>query len=88
MTRRPPRPMTRLDPARTMRLPSFGRRTRQAWAATSADGRWSYRRLEVPGTPWVVLHGDGEEWGTGFGTLSRARAATAAHDTNTKEAIA
>ncbi len=74
------KPMTSLDAARTERHASFRSGRREVWGAVSACGRWSYRRLEDVGTPWIVLDAAGEEWGTGFGTLARARRATARHD--------
>lgn len=81
-----PKPMTRLDPAKTTRRPSFGKQGKQIWGAVSACGQWTYVRLEQAGTPWVVLDADGAEWGPSwFRTLNKAREATAAHDTKPKE---
>lgn len=80
-TRRAPKPLTKLDPAKTAQHRNFSRPGSQKWGAVSADGKWTYKRLEEAGTPWIVLDADGDEWGTGFGTLARARAATAKHDT-------
>ncbi len=72
-------PMTPLARSgRTMHR-NHGRPGSQLWAAASADGRWSYKRLEQVGTPWVVLDRAGEDWGW-FGTLAGARRATARHD--------
>lgn len=71
--------LTPLDPARTVRRPTFRAGREQAWEATSADGRWTYVRLEQAGTPWAVFDAAGAEW-RWFGTLTRARRATASHD--------
>lgn len=86
--RRAPKPMTRLDPARTTVRRNFGRAGSQKWGAVSDDGNWTYERLEETNTPWIVLDAAGDEWGDmWFGTLSRAREATAAHDTKSKETV-
>lgn len=70
--------MTKLDPAKTIK---WGRQT---WEAGSADHRFAYIRLEIPGTPWAVYDvSDGRPassqdtdlgW---FSTLAKARAYTA-----------
>lgn len=83
--------MTPLDPARTIRFANHGRAGSQIWEATSADGRWTYARLDQAGTPWVVIDnstganstGAGHVWADSghvewFGTLKSARQATAA----------
>ena len=46
-------PMTPLDPAKTERYRVRSGRL-EISEATSADGRWRYVRLEMPGTPWEV----------------------------------
>jgi hypothetical protein len=77
--------LTPLDNTKTVRHQNFGRTGSQIWEATSQDGRFTYKRLEDTGTPWLVIdnntgsefiwHGSGEnEW---FGTLKSARRATA-----------
>jgi hypothetical protein len=33
----------------------------EAWAATTADGRFIAQRLEMPGTPWDVYPADSRE---------------------------
>ncbi len=29
---------------------------RECWEATSEDGAWLFARIEMPGTPWHVVH--------------------------------
>lgn len=72
---------TTLAPVReTESFPRFTRsgptRHRECWAAESPDGVWSYRRLELPGTPWELTHNPsgGSVW---YGSLRAARAAVA-----------
>lgn len=49
-------------------------RHREAWAAVSVDGLWTFERIEDTGTPWLVQHRDFPGWSITFGTLSKARA--------------
>jgi len=52
-------------------------KTGEIWAARTVDGRWSFEREDVPGTPWVVVFAlNGRSGGT-FTTLPAARAAVA-----------
>ena len=44
-----------LAPVDKTMLPSRSGR-RECWAATTRDGVWAFKRLELPGTPWVVIH--------------------------------
>lgn len=54
--------------------PRTGRR--EIWDAVSADGIWTYVRLELPGTPWEVTHvPTGRSYW--IGSLPQARAKTA-----------
>ena len=60
----------------TKRARNFRTGKPETWAAESRDGRWTYGREEMTGTPWIVEHREtGEQrW---FGTLNAGRAATA-----------
>lgn len=71
-TRRPLTPVTI-----TARFPSFRSGRVENWSAVSADGTWKYERLEISGTPWVVIHLGAQVEGDWYGTLTAARAATA-----------
>lgn len=64
--------MTKLDSAKTIRFPRFGSGRMEIWTAFSADGRWSYERIEDSGTPWIAKNTETgvEHW---TGTLSAAR---------------
>lgn len=73
-TRRAQPPMTPLDKSRTVRLHGY------THAAFSADGRYSYEHLDVPGTPWVITD-EIEQVQVGWcGSLPKARRATYARD--------
>jgi hypothetical protein len=51
---------------------------REAWGAVSADGVWSYERLEVATTPWEITHvPTGRVVPLWYSSLPNARAATA-----------
>jgi hypothetical protein len=74
-SRRPRRELTPADV--TQRMPPFGGGRPQAWQARSRDGIWRYDRLEISGTPWLVVHLPTSTEGSWHGTLSAARQATA-----------
>lgn len=67
-----------------------GKTRNECWEAHSLaadgkrDGRWRYRRGEVPGTPWEVVHGEADISYTGmlYSSLDDAR-----HDTHTRPAV-
>lgn len=61
----------------TRRYPTFSGRRLEAWQAASRDGVWRYDRLEITGTPWQVVHVPTETEADWYGTLTRAREATA-----------
>ncbi len=65
--------MPPLDKSKTIRHRSIGRRPAQIAEATSADGAWVYVHVELPGTPWDVLHVETQTVHHGFGTLAAAR---------------
>lgn len=73
--RKPRRTLTPADVTR--RYPSFRSGRMENWEARSRDGIWDYKRLEISGTPWVVLHRPSGLEGNWYGTLPAARAATA-----------
>lgn len=73
--RKPRRVLTPADV--TKRFPSFRSGQLEAWAAESRDGIWRYARLEISGTPWVVIHIPTGIEGNWHGTLTAAREATA-----------
>src|SRR5579864_7859156 len=61
----------------TARYPTFRAGRWENWSAVSTDGDWKYERLEMSGTPWDVVHvpsGKSADW---YGSLPKARAATA-----------
>jgi hypothetical protein len=61
----------------TARYRSFRSGRLENWAAVSDDGMWEYKRLEISGTPWAVVHvPTGLEAGW-CGTLTAARGMTA-----------
>jgi hypothetical protein len=60
----------------TRRFPTCSGRM-EAWQAISRDGAWRYDRLEVSGTPWMVVHLPTSIEGDYHGTLNAAREATA-----------
>lgn len=72
---RPRRPLTPADV--TQRMPAFRSGRVEAWQAASRDGIWRYDRLEIAGTPWMVVHLPSSTEGSWYGTLTAARAATA-----------
>jgi hypothetical protein len=73
--RRPPRTLT---PATvTRRYPAFRSSRLENWEAASDDGLWLYKRLEMSGTPWSVIHVPTGIEGRWCGTLDDAREATA-----------
>lgn len=79
-------PMTKLDSSRTVRYRNFRGRL-EIWGAFSADGRWSYGREEMPGTPWLVRNEEtGEDHTYPFSTLSWARRWTHEQDNSTTQA--
>jgi hypothetical protein len=61
----------------TQRFPAFRSGRLEAWQAASRDGIWRYDRLEISGTPWMVVHLPSGTEGDWYGTLTAARAATA-----------
>jgi|HubBroStandDraft_6_1064221.scaffolds.fasta_scaffold66720_5 hypothetical protein len=61
----------------TKRFPAFRSGRLEAWQAVSRDGVWRYDRLEISGTPWMVVHLPTETEGDWYGTLTAAREATA-----------
>lgn len=63
--------MTPLDPTRTERTP--GGTIIAAW---SADGRWSYERLDEPGHPWLAYDERADRELDWFRSLAKARRAT------------
>jgi hypothetical protein len=73
-------PMAKLDPSKTIRFPRFGSGRMEIWTAFSADGRWSYERIEDSGTPWIAKNAETgvEHW---TGTLPAARRWTFKFDT-------
>ena len=73
--RKPRRELTPVDI--TARFPSFRSGRLENWAAKSRDGVWKYERLEISGTPWLLLHVPAGIEGDFYGTLTAARAATA-----------
>lgn len=48
--------MIALDPTRTVRRQNLRTGRRETWEAVSADGLWTFRRLEEPSTPWAAFH--------------------------------
>jgi hypothetical protein len=30
----------------------------ECWAAKTTDGVWLFERLEIPGTPWAIIHAE------------------------------
>jgi hypothetical protein len=74
-TRRPRRELTPVDI--TARFPSFNGRRLETWSAASRDGIWKYERIEDTGTPWAVIHVPTNTEGDWYGSLPKARAATA-----------
>lgn len=65
--------MIALDTAKTVRFPSLRTGQREIWEAVSKDGKWSFRRLEERGTPWVVYHSDFPGWSMMAASLPKAR---------------
>lgn len=61
----------------TKRFRPFSGGRPQAWQAASRDGIWRYDRLEISGTPWLIVHLPTETEGPWYGTLTAAREATA-----------
>ena len=61
----------------TARFPSFRSGRMENWAAESRDGVWKYERIEDTGTPWAVIHVPTGTEGDWYGSLPKARAATA-----------
>lgn len=77
-TARSPKPHRNLTPADVTRsFPAFRSGRVEAWEAKSRDGVWEYRRLEISGTQWEVLHLPSGTAGDWYGTLTAARKATA-----------
>jgi hypothetical protein len=75
---RPRKPRRTLTPATvTARYPAFRSGRLEAWEARSDDGVWLYRRLEISGTPWSVVHVPSAIEANWHGTLTAAREATA-----------
>ena len=65
-------PLIALDAAMTEKARNVRTGRVEIWAAGSADGRWWFQRVEVPGTPWELTYlptGQLE----GAGSLSAAR---------------
>ncbi|RTL23235.1 MAG: hypothetical protein EKK55_13520 [Rhodocyclaceae bacterium] len=53
-------------------------KSREAWSAVSADGRWEAERLDEPGTPWALRRkADGRVAGASFGSLKAVEKAVA-----------
>ena len=61
----------------TSRYPSFNGGRVENWSAASADGTWKYERVEDTGTLWQVEHVPSGTIGDWYGSLPKARAATA-----------
>ena len=74
-TRRPRRTLTPVTI--TARFPSFRSGRLENWSAVSEDGTWKYERLEISGTPWQVEYVPSGTIGHWYGSLDKARAATA-----------
>jgi hypothetical protein len=74
-TRRTRRDRTPADVTKS--FPAFRSGRMEAWQAVSRDGVWRYDRLEVSGTPWMVVHLPTSIEGDWHGTLNAAREATA-----------
>lgn len=79
MSRRPLAPIVVTARAPRVLAGELGATTEagEVWAARTVDGRWSFEREDVPGTPWVVLFTVNGRSGGSFGTLPAARAAVA-----------
>jgi hypothetical protein len=74
-SQRPSRVLTPVTITATYPTGRSGRR--EAWAAKSDDGLWTYHRLEMSTSPWATEHvssGLEADWQS---TLDDARAATA-----------
>lgn len=65
--------MIPLDPGKTRKYQSLRTGRMEVWEASSADGKWSFRRLEDTGTPWEVTHEDFPGWSMLAGSLAKAR---------------
>lgn len=65
--------MIPLDASKTVRYQSLRTGKMEVWEAYSKDGKWSFRRLEITGTPWEVTHEDFPGWSMLAGSLKRAR---------------
>lgn len=78
MTSTAPTP-TVLDKALTTRNRNLRTRRMEIWEATSADGNWTYIRIEDVGTSWSVQHNPtGKVRHFVAGSLLAARKLTAA----------
>jgi hypothetical protein len=73
--RRPRRTLTPVTITRRFR--SFNGGRPENWEARSDDGTWTYSRLEISGTPWMVVHLPSGTEGDWHATLTAARQATA-----------
>ena len=69
--------LTRLDPVKFVRCLNLRTGRREIWEATSADGQWTYQRVEDTGTPWDVCHIPTSKEKLGFPSLLAARRWTA-----------
>lgn len=66
-----------LDTKSTVRRPAFRTGRLETWEAKSADGMWTFERLDDEGTPWIAMHACGIDVRTYFGTLHSARRSVA-----------
>jgi hypothetical protein len=68
----------------TSRYPAFRSGRLETWSAVSTDGRWTYERLEITGTPWEITdtHTGEQIWAA---SLPKARRWTAQHTEENSE---
>jgi hypothetical protein len=75
---RPRKPRRTLTPVTiTSRYPSFNGGRVENWSAVSTDGVWKFERMEIPSSPWSVIHVPSEVEAGWYGSLPAAREATA-----------
>lgn len=74
----PMAPIRVTESARAVRPGGALSTSREVWAAETTDGVWEIRRLEEPGTPWLILRKADRARGGLARSLSRARASIAA----------
>jgi len=65
--------MIDLDPAGFTKYQNLRTGRMEKWAASSKDGKWSFHRLEMTGTPWEVTHSDFPGWSMLAASLDKAR---------------